>query len=369
VTEKAVDKDQKSEESKVVKAADKSADSSESKKPFEKAADKSADSSAVDKAVTPKEKSAEESGASSGAPQLHKSIKLINSAKKHLVKAYEGGSDTELDIAGNRIIEAKTEVLKAMKAGETVPEDMVKSLDRAASYYGKALASFENDNIEEHVKCVEKAQKHMLKAVNAYELQKSQAAVVEKSVTATHKDGKVTMEMTAEQFKGLEKALAKENLYKSFTDKIPAKQQAEIDAVPILKSLVSGLNESFTVLKDNLQASSEKEGEFKKSVSEAIGLLAQSNKQLQADVEKLKDTPNVRKSVVTEVKSPLDTPEKTAFDASKVEDILNKGVRKGICSQMVLLAWDVDKDMIGKGLLDPRDEQKYINLCEKIERS
>lgn len=371
---KAAKADQSDESSSIVKAADKSDDSSSSKK-VEKAADKSADSSSkkknpFEKGVVPAEKPASETAAS-GAPQLKKSMKLIASAKKHLAKAYEGGSDSELETAGNRLIEAKSTILKAMKDGESVPSDLVKSLDKAANYFGKALASFENDKIEEHVHAVEKTNKHIAKALNAYDF-KSTSAVVEKSVNApekaseikfNHKDGKVVAEMTEEQYKQVSKALNEKGLYKSFMDNVSKEQKSTIDALPILKSLVDGLRDSQNSLRDNLVANAQKDNDFKKSVSEALSILAKNSKQVTADVEALKEVPKVRKSILTEVKSPLDGEKKPEFNKSQITEILEKGIRKGLCNNMVLLAWDVDKD------LEPEYQAKYVTLCEKIQRS
>ncbi len=386
VVNKAVEESSK----KVEKAADKSADSSSKKKenPFAKsadqsdesssivkAADKSADSSSkkkenpFEKAVVPAEKPASETAAS-GAPQLKKSMKLLASAKKHLAKAYEGGSDSELETAGNRFIEAKQTILKAMKDGEEVSADIVKSLDKAASYFGKALATFENDKIEEHVKAVEKTNKHIAKALNAYDF-KSTSAVIEKSVTVedkneikfTHKDGKVVSEMTEEQYKQVSKALNEKGLYKSFLDTVSKETKSTIDAVPVLKSLIDGLKDSQNSLRDNLVANAQKDNDFKKSVTEALTLLAKSSKQSIAEIDALKSEPKVRKSIVTEVKSPLDLKAAPEFNKSQITEILEKGIRKGLCNNMVLLAWDVDKD------LEPEYQAKYVTLCEKIQRS
>lgn len=375
--------DQSDESSKIVKAADASSSSSSSKK-VEKAVNSSASSmsKAVDnssatsskknpfvkKAVVPAEQSAAKT-AESGAPQLKKSMKLIASANKHLAKAYEGGSDSELETAGNRLVEAKTSILKSIEAGEKVPADLIKSLDKAANYFGKALASFENDKIEEHVKAVEKSQKHMLKAIDAYELHKSIVEKeISKSVTTSeeikfnHKDGKVTAEMTEAQFKQVEKALTKDGVYKSFLDTLPKQEKATIDAMPLLKSLVEGLKDSQNALRDNLTAKADNDNEFKKSVSEALTLIGKTAKQTAADLEALKDVPKVRKSILTEVKSPLADEQKPKFEISNISDILIKGMNKGICSRNTVLAWDVDKDL-------PDYHQKYFDLCEKIQRS
>jgi hypothetical protein len=376
---KAADADQSSESSKIVKAAD----ASSSYSSMSKAADASDSSSSKSskknpfaKAVVPAEKPASETAAS-GAPQLKKSMKLIASAKKHLAKAYEGGSDSELDIAGDRLVEAKTTINKAITSGEAVPAELVKSLNKASKYFGKALASFENDKIEEHVKSVEKADKHMAKALNAFDFKSTSAAPIEKSVAApekneikfNHKDGKVVAEMTEEQYKQVQKALNEKGIYKSFLDTLPKEDKATIDAMPVLKSLVDGLKDSQNALRDNLVATAQKDNDFKKSVTEALNLLAKASKQNTAEVEKLKSEPQVRKSILTEVKSPLEEVKKPSIDVAQMTEILEKGIRKGICSNMTLLAWDVDKDMIGKGLLDAKDELKYVNLCEKIQRS
>jgi hypothetical protein len=367
--------DQSSESSKIVKAADASSSSTSSKKKVEKAADASSSSTSSKKknpfakGVVPAEKPASETAAS-GAPQLKKSMKLIASAKKHLAKAYEGGSDSELETAGNRLVEAKTTILKAMKDGESVPAEIVKSLDKAANYFGKALASFENDKIEEHVKSVEKADKHMAKALNAFDFKSTSVAPIEKSVTTekneikfNHKDGKVVAEMTEAQFKQVEKALNEKGLYKSFLDTVSKEQKSTIDALPILKSLVDGLRDSQNSLRDNLVANAQKDNDFKKSVSEALTLLAKASKQNTSEVEALKNVPQVRKSILTEVKSPLEVEVKPAFEKSQVTEIIEKGIRKGICDKMVLLAWDVDKD------LPAEYQEKYVKLCEKIQRS
>jgi len=349
--------DQSSESSSIVKAADASssyssmskavASASSSSSSMKKAADASSSSTSskknpfVKKAVVPAEEPASKT-AKSGAPQLAKSIKLIGSANKHLTKAYEGGSDTELDIAGERLVAAKTTILKAITDGEKVSAEIVKSFNKSAKYFGKALASFENDKIEEHVKAVEKSQKYMLKAINAYDLVKS-VAVEEKVV---------------------EKSTASENFYKSFLKSAPVVElkSTKDEITPVLKSLVKTIENSQKVFQTSLTEKTEKENDFKKSVTDAVTILSKSVKQNIADLAAINEKPNVRKSVLTEVASPLADEKKNSIEISHVADILLKGMQKGLCGQNVLLAWDVDKDL-------PEYQEKYLKLCEKIQRS
>jgi len=366
---KAVGEDQSDESSSIVKAADASSSSSSSASKSKKFDFKKK----MKKSAVPAEQSASASGAESGAPQLKKSMKLVASAKKHLAKAYEGGSDTELDIAGNRLAEAKDSILKAIKSGEPVTAELVKSINKAAKYFGKALEAFEFDKIEDHCKSVEKSTDYMSKCLNAYDFQKS--TTVEKSVTGkneitfTNKNGKVVAEMTEAQFKQVSKVLGKEGLYKSFLDNVSKEQKATIDAVPVLKSLVSSLKESQDSLRDNLVSASEKDAEFKKSIASALNILAQASTQnaskieaTAAEVAAVKNEPKVRKSIVTEIESPLAEVKKSTIDVAHIGEILLKGMSKGMCNQNVVLAWDVDKDM-------PEQHKKYIDLCEKIQRS
>jgi hypothetical protein len=330
-TEKAVDKEKKDEES--------------SKPPFLKSADSDDEG---------------EDGKDDG--KVEKSIRLIKSAAKHLSKAYEGGSDGELTTAGNRLVAAKQNLLKSIASGENVPAELVKSLDNASACYGEALAAFDNDDINAHCKAVEDSQSYMLKALNAYEV-KTPVVKSISSVKFTHKDGRVYAEMTEEQYGQVEKALTAKGLYKSFLSSMPRAEQKTIDATPILKSLVDGLKTSFDSLQDNLQSKESGDREFKKSVVGALEVFAKSNKQLLADVEALKSTPNVRKSVVTMVPSPLGAENKPAISKGLVTEILEKGMQKKICGMKELLAWDVDKD------LTPEIPQKYVDLCERIQRS
>jgi hypothetical protein len=118
-----------------------------------------------------------------------------------------------------------------------------------------------------------------------------------------------------------------------------------------------------------LVASAQKDAEFKKSMADALNILAKASslnaskvEATAAEVAALKDEPKVRKSIVTEVASPLADEKKSTITVAHIGEILAKGMSKGICNVNTVLAWDVDKDM-------PEQHAKYIALCEKIQRS
>jgi hypothetical protein len=314
------------------------------------------------KGVVPEEKSAEDSGSVSGSPRLavNKAIDCITSAHKHLTKAFEDGSEKDLDRAGEKLIEAKKNVTKALKDGDTVDAMTMKSLEKAGKYYMKALETYEKEDAEGHIKSVNKAIKHMSKAIAG-------TPEIKKSVDATElhfvrKDGKVVLEMTEAQYADVHKSLSKDNLYKSLENTISEETKKTIDAVPMIKSLFADLAKSNDSLRDAILDKSDKEKEFKKSVGEAIDVIGTNLKKVTDEIESLKSKPNARKSVVSVVESPLakSTDAGEEFDAARIDASLERGLAKGLIDVKTVLAWDIDRST-------PESYAGYAEICKSIE--
>lgn len=323
----------------------------------------------MDKAVAPSEKSSASSGSESGAPRLgkvvnkgmSKAIDLLASAQKHLTKAFEDGSDTDLDKTGARLISAKEALVKAVESGERVSPEVLARVNKAGTYFEKALETYEKEDAEGHVTAVGKTQKHLSKAIKSYRnFEKSLgAAKVEtpkNELRIARRGDKFVMEMTEDQAKQVQKSLEKDNLYKSVDANLPEDVKKAMDATPLLKGLFSSLIQSNNSLRDTLADKSEGDREFRKSVVDAIAVVGQVAKQAVEDVEKLKGTPNLRKSVVTVTDSPKGAETAgaapgAAVDVNKIEAVLEKGIEAKLLGPETFLAFDVDRhnpELIGK---------------------
>jgi len=359
-----------------VKKDDKSADSSaSSSKDVKKAVDdKSSASSAssVKKAVAPAEESSASNGSESGSPKLGKvvnksmtkAIELLASASKHLTKAFEDGSDADLDKTATRLISAKDTILKAVEAGEKVSPEVLARVNKAGEYFAKALETYEKEDADGHVTAVNKTQKHLGKALSAHQdFEKSlEAAPVTSELRFAKSGSKVVLEMTEDQAKQVRKSLEKDNLYKSLETSIPEDVKKMVDATPMLKSLFSGLIQSNDSLRDTLADKSEKDRDFRKSVTDAIATIGQVSKQALEGVEKLMGTPNMRKSVVSVVESPKAEEVALAagsMDRASMEATLEKGLDANLIQVRDFLAWDVDKNL-------PVVPEKYVEMCKAI---
>ncbi|MDD5068964.1 MAG: hypothetical protein PHN89_05225 [Candidatus Pacebacteria bacterium] len=359
---------------KVEKAVDGSAGSAKSpasassSKKMEKGCDASPASASpkkeMEKAVVPAEEASAASGSASGASKLadvKKAIGFISSAHKHLTKAFEDGSEKDLDKAGNRLLSAKKEILKALEGGVEVNPRVTEKLNKAADYFCKALETYEKEDQEGHVHAVNHARSNMEKAIDA-------GTVIEKSVEAdsalrfVKKDGKMVLEMTEDQYKQVYKSLSKDNLYKSLENEIPEDTRKAIDAVPMIKDLFKSLTASNDSLRDAIVDSKEKDRDFKKSVTDTVSILGENLKKLAEDIDGLKGKPNPRKSVVTVIESPLakSMESETGMDRNKISAILEKALDAKLIDIKTYLAWDVDKDM-------PETHEAYAGLCKSIE--
>ncbi len=321
-----------------------------SPKSMKKAADKSGDSSAKSGASSAKSDKSKGSKKSNPfakmekgvaapsvpeiegtqAPQLDvkKSIEYVASARKHLKKALEEGSEKELDATGARLVSAKDHLQKAFNAGVDVPSDVVKGLNKACSYFSKALTSYENDNAESHLDEMEGANRNMKKAIAAYD-------TFEKSL--------IVNKLTAE-VKPLEKSVS-------------APEKTVVDATPAIK-------EMFAELKASLGERESKEKDFRKSLTAVVTGLTENLKAANEELESLKNKPNVRKSIsnLQEVKSPMDNANdfNGALNISQIGASLEKGFHAGLIDVNKFLAWDVDKDM-------PEVAATYQDLANKID--
>jgi hypothetical protein len=371
---KAVEKEDEKKDEKSEESAD-----SKMEKAFpedlKKKDDESSDSD-VKKAVAPAEESSASNGSESGAPRLgkvvnkgmSKAIGLIASAQKHLTKAFEDGSDKDLDITGRRLISAKEEILKSIGAGEKISNEVVESLDKSARYFGKSLETYEKEDAEGHIKAIGKTQKHMTKAIEAYQsFEKSlEAKPVETprgELKFVRQNGKVVLEMNEDEAALVRKSLQKDNLYKSLENDIPEESKKTLDASPMLKSLFSAVVKSNDNLRDVVADRSEKDRDFRKSVTEALEVLGKGVKQAMEGVEKISSTPNLRKSIVSVVESPKTEaaePTPGTMDKQLIEVMLEKGLKAQLIDVQTFLAWDVDKAM------DVVPE-KYIAICKSIE--
>lgn len=345
-----------------------SASASSSKK-VEKAVEASASSSKMEKAVTPPEENSAASGSASGASELSKvsvkkSIDFIESAHKHLTKAFEDGSEADLDKAGRRLISAKKEILKALECGVKVSDRMVSKLNKAADYFCKSLETYENEDAEGHVHSVNRARRNMEKAIEA-------GKTVEKSLEAdaplnfVKKDGKVFLEMTESQSKEVRKSLVGSKLVKSIENTISEDARKTIDAVPAIKELFKSLTESNDSLRETIQDKHNADREFKKSVADTVSLLGEKVKDLSGKLEGIENQPKGRKSVVSVVESPLaKSVEGDGVSAEMGKDrisiILEKGLDAKLVDVKTYLAWDVDKDI-------PEEHAKYVHLCKSLE--
>ena len=362
----------------VKKDGDKSAESSKSSKSsVKKAMDGSCSSAAsVEKAVAPAEESSASNGSESGAPRLGKvvnksmtkAVELLASAKKHLTKAFEDGSDTDLDKTASRLISAKDVILKAVEAGEKISPEVLERVNKAGGYFAKALETYEKEDVDGHIAAVGKTQKHLGKAISAHQtFEKSLSTEeIKKPSGELHfaKNGdKVVLEMTEDQAKQVRKSLEKDNLYKSLGSTLPVELKKTVDATPVLRDLFKSLVESNDSLRDTLADKSEKDREFRKSVEDAIVTIGQVAKQAHEGVEKLLGTPNMRKSIVSVVESPKSESGTAAvgtMDRMTMEATLEKGLKANLISMQDFMAWDVDKVM---------DElpEKYVTMCKSIQ--
>jgi hypothetical protein len=319
----------------------------------DKKSDESSDSS-VEKAVTPEK---EDKG-------MCKALDLMASAQKHLTKAFEDGSDADLDKTGENLVEAKNVILKSIESGEKISEEVITRLDKSARYFSKALETYEKEDADGHVRAVEKTQKHLGKAIAAYQsFQKSLDAAPVKSegLKFAHRDGKVVLEMTEDEAKLVRKSLQKDNLYKSLETEIPEEAKKVLDATPLLKSLFSNMTTAYDRLQDTVADKSEKDRDFRKSVSSAVETLGKSVKQVLEDVESLKGTPNLRKSIVSVVESPkAEATVNETMDRAHIEATLEKGLKAQLIEMPLFLAWDIDK------VMDVIPE-KYVEACKYID--
>jgi len=323
-------------------------------------------SSSLDKAVVPAEESSAASGSASGASELSKvsvkkSMNLIESAHKHLTKAFEDGSEADLDKAGRRLISAKKEILKALSCGATVNDRVMNKLNKAADYLCKAFETYENEDAKGHVHAVNRARRNMEKAIEA-------GKIVEKSLDAkplsfTKKDGKVVLEMTEDQYKEVRKSLVDGNLVPSIENKISEEARKTIDAVPAIKELFKSLVESNDSLRETIENKKDSEREFRKSVADTVSILGAKVKETAAALEAISNKPQDRKSVVSVVESPLAKSidiNNTEMSRDRISIVLEKGLDAKMVDIKTYLAWDVDKDM-------PETHEKYVALCKSLE--
>lgn len=355
------------------KSSDSSASSESSASSVKKGVDGSCSSaSSMGKAVAPSAKSSASSGAASGAPELAKSVKGMNkaldylaSAQKHLNKAFEDGVDTELDVTGKRLIQAKDALVKAVEAGERVSPEVMKRLTKAGNYFEKALETYEKEDAAGHVTAVGKTQKHLSKAIESYKTFEKSVEVPEADLRIARRGDKFVMEMTEEQARKVQKSLEKDNLYKSVDADLPAEVKSAMDATPLLKGLFSSLIQSNNSLRDTLADKSESDREFRKSITEAVNVLGKAAKQAVEEVEKLKGTPNLRKSVLSVTDSPkgVETAGAAAgaeMGVDKVEVLLEKGLDKGLVTMEQFMAFDVDRN-------SPEYFGKWVELAKSVE--
>ncbi|VVB53233.1 Uncharacterised protein [uncultured archaeon] len=360
------------------KSSKSSASSSSSASSVKKGVDGSCSSaSSMKKGVAPSEKSSASSGSESGAPKLgkvvnkgmSKAIDLLASAQKHLTKAFEDGSDTDLDKTGARLIEAKDALVKAVEAGEKISPDVLARVNKAGSYFEKALETYEKEDAEGHVAAVGKTQKHLSKAIESYkDFEKSLEAAPVKTDTdlrIARRGDKFVMEMTEDQAKKVQKSLEKDNLYKSVDADLPEDVKKAMDATPLLKGLFTSLIQSNNSLRDTLADKSESDRDFRKSVMDAIAVVGQAAKQAVEDVEKMKGTPNLRKSVVIPTDSPKGAEAAgaapgAAVDVTKIEAVLEKGIEAKLVGLDTFLAFDVDRH-------NPELIGKYAEIAKSIE--
>jgi hypothetical protein len=391
----------KSAKKKMKKAMDASKASKSSKSSVAKAVDGESKVSAdgkSGKSATPPEKSAKASGSASGASRLAvtkstgkymtKAAEKIDSAKRHIKKAFEDGSGKDLDIAGQRIISANENISKAVKNGESIPENITERLVKAAKYFSKAIKAYENDKPEEHIDAVEKTNYNLSKALANYgEFQKSLNAekieekplaksvdTKETSVTFVKEGDKYVMSsMDENTFKEVTKALNEKGLYKSLENEL-TEEKKMIDASPLLKGLVDKVAKSNDSLRDALLNEKDSDREFKKTLSKALEAMVDIQKQTRKEIDELKGTAKVRKSVTTLVESP-NGEEHVASDVVRTEsgdilykgmavgDILSKGLEKNLISTKEVLAWDVDKNYV------PAVPTNIAAICDRIQSS
>ncbi len=364
---KAVDeKSSASSKSSVKKAmssssSDSSASSASDKKfkkfkKFKKALDdksSASSKSSVAKAVDPNE-------------NVKKSIEHITEAQKSITKAYENGSANDLNVAGEHLISAKQAITKAIAGGEEVSKDTLYRLDKSAKYFSKAIEAYENDDMEGHAAAIAKTEKNISKALGTAvkEEVKVEAPIVKSvdtEVTFVKEGDKYVAAMDEATFNKVSKALNEKGLYKSLGDTL-TEEKKTIEATPILKGLVDKLSSSHDSMRDAFLDAKENDRSFKKALLKSFEALSDKLTSTTAEVEALKATPKLRKSVTTEVKSPLDAGNAgVTFSKSMVSDILAKGVANGQVDTRTVLAWDVDKDYVDEvpaGL---------VEICNRIQ--
>lgn len=295
---------------------------------------------------------------------LLKSISKIESANKHLTKAFEDGSGKDLNVTGDRLIEAKQAILKAVASGETVSDEVTARLDKAAKYYAKAIAAYENDDMEMHTLSVRKSTHNMEKAIDSFRS-------FEKSLTAEPKETKTesvkflkkgnsyTAILSEDAYKLAKRALNEKGLYKSLSDRVENKEEVAqtLEVSPLLK----GLSESHDALRDAILENADKEQATREELIKAIGDLSKSLRTVKGEVEELKNTPKLRKSIVSPVESPVGEEKSSGLlEKSQVSSILEKGFEQGKIGQNEILRWDVVKDMVAEV---PED---FARLCRQL---
>ena len=332
--------------------------------------------------ASPSTASASDTGSASGAKRLavkkslgkytERAVELVASAQKHIKKGFDDGNFNDIETAGERLIKAQEKLSKGVKAGEEISEDILHSIKKSAKYFSKAIVAYENENLDNHITAIEKTNKYLGKSLKGFEaLQKPEikkeekpiAKSVDTSVRFVEEDGKFVMSpMDEETYKKVSKALNEKGLYKSMGDELKDEKKI-IEATPLLKSIVDKLAKSHDDMRDALLETKDQEHEFKKSISKSVKAIADMLKDTVEQVNELKDTPKMRKSVTTALPSPLDGKKTDGFSKRDVSNILSKGVDARIINPAEVLAWDVDKDYV--------DEipAHVIQMCERVQSS
>src|ERR1019366_3694138 len=153
-------------------------------------------------------------------------------------------------------------------------------------------------------------------------------------------------------------ALNEKGLYKSLENEL-TEEKKMIDASPLLKGLVDKVAKSNDSLRDALLSEKDSDREFKKTLSKALEAMVSIQKQTREEIDALKGTAKVRKSVTTLVESP-NGEEHVVSDVVRTEsgdilykgmavgDILAKGLNGNLISTKDVLAWDVDKNYVNE---------------------
>lgn len=385
---------------KVKKGMAGSASSASSKSPVKKAVDGDSKVSPDGKSgnsATPKEAPASASGSASGASRLSvkksvgkytaRTIEFIDSAKRHIEKAFNDGSGKDLNIAGERLVEANKAITKAVKHGETVPQNVTERVVKAAKYFSKAIQAYEADNAEDHINAVEKTNYNLSKALSNYgafeksltaekKEEKPLAKSVDTEVTFTKEGDKYVMTpMDENTFKEVKKALNEKGLCKSLENEL-SEEKKVLEATPLLKGIVSKLANSHDSLKDAILSDKEDNREFKKSMLRTFEAMVNLQKQTREELDALKNTAKIRKSVTSPVTSVYEDGGNKVdgrversetgdilYKGVAVGDILSKGVEKNLVSTREVLAWDVDKNYVDS------IPENIVNICERIQGS